>query len=175
MPKGEFTLPPSDWAHLGRTRRILTEGGELRLLALADRDVYYGDPLFVEVPLPELLSDGYTEMRRKLIDPQHAALAQRPGDPRGPKALLEEKKTHYGLRGPTKDTTACVVADRWGNVVAIEMTGELGGRHFNLILDRSAAGGGNFMGRAERYSTRISERAKFRNHFLLAGMMNQGA
>jgi lysophospholipase L1-like esterase len=36
MPKGEFTPPPPDWTYLRRTRRILTEGGELRLLALGD-------------------------------------------------------------------------------------------------------------------------------------------
>jgi lysophospholipase L1-like esterase len=36
MPAGSFTPPPADWTHLRRTRRILTEGGELRLLALGD-------------------------------------------------------------------------------------------------------------------------------------------
>ena len=36
MPRGEFTAPPPDWTHLQRTRRILREGGELRLLALGD-------------------------------------------------------------------------------------------------------------------------------------------
>lgn len=36
MPPGQFTPPPADWKHLPRTRRILTEGGELRLLALGD-------------------------------------------------------------------------------------------------------------------------------------------
>jgi lysophospholipase L1-like esterase len=36
MPRGEFTTLPHDWARLERTRRILTEGGELRLLALGD-------------------------------------------------------------------------------------------------------------------------------------------
>jgi len=36
MPKGEFTPPPPDWTHLRRTRRVLTEGGDLRLLALGD-------------------------------------------------------------------------------------------------------------------------------------------
>lgn len=36
MPQGQFTAPPSDWTHLERTRRILSEGGELRLLAVGD-------------------------------------------------------------------------------------------------------------------------------------------
>jgi hypothetical protein len=36
MPTGQFTHPHADWTHLPRTRRILTEGGELRLLALGD-------------------------------------------------------------------------------------------------------------------------------------------
>ncbi len=36
MPKGQFTPPPHDWAPLQRTRRLLTEGGGLRLLALGD-------------------------------------------------------------------------------------------------------------------------------------------
>jgi lysophospholipase L1-like esterase len=36
MPKGTFTPPPADWKYLQRTRRILTEGGDLRLLGLGD-------------------------------------------------------------------------------------------------------------------------------------------
>jgi lysophospholipase L1-like esterase len=36
MPRGQFPPPPSDWIHLQRTRRILTEGGTLRLLAMGD-------------------------------------------------------------------------------------------------------------------------------------------
>ncbi|MFH1921233.1 MAG: SGNH/GDSL hydrolase family protein [Planctomycetota bacterium] len=36
MPTGQFSAPPQDWTHLGRTRRILTEGGELHLLAMGD-------------------------------------------------------------------------------------------------------------------------------------------
>lgn len=36
MPKGEFSPPKPDWTHLSRTRRILTEGGELHLLAMGD-------------------------------------------------------------------------------------------------------------------------------------------
>ena len=36
MIPGEFTAPPADWPNLQRTRKILTEGGELRLLAMGD-------------------------------------------------------------------------------------------------------------------------------------------
>ncbi len=36
MPSGQFDVPPADWTHLRRTRRLLTEGGDLRLLALGD-------------------------------------------------------------------------------------------------------------------------------------------
>ena len=36
MPAGQFDSVPHDWQPLARTRRILTEGGELRILALGD-------------------------------------------------------------------------------------------------------------------------------------------
>ncbi|MHB8520604.1 MAG: sulfatase-like hydrolase/transferase [Limisphaerales bacterium] len=36
MPAGHFTSPTQDWTHLQRTRRILTTGGDLRLLAMGD-------------------------------------------------------------------------------------------------------------------------------------------
>lgn len=36
MPKGQFSPPPNDWKFLKRTRRILTKGGKLHLLALGD-------------------------------------------------------------------------------------------------------------------------------------------
>ncbi len=36
MPRGEFAAPRADWAQLARTRKALTEGGEVRLLALGD-------------------------------------------------------------------------------------------------------------------------------------------
>ena len=49
-------------------------------LAFADRDEYYGDPLFADVPMAALLSDVYTQLRRPLIDrakasgPHHSTL-----------------------------------------------------------------------------------------------------
>jgi gamma-glutamyltranspeptidase/glutathione hydrolase len=38
-------------------------------LAYADREAFYGDPAFVDVPMQTLLSDAYNEDRRKLVDP----------------------------------------------------------------------------------------------------------
>jgi gamma-glutamyltranspeptidase/glutathione hydrolase len=92
-------------------------------LALADRDVYYADPNFASVPLQELLSDKYTQLRRPLIDPKHASLVQRPGDPRAAKALLDRPDARRGLGGPANDTTTCLVADGQGNVVAATPSG----------------------------------------------------
>jgi lysophospholipase L1-like esterase len=36
MPKGQFTLPKPDWRYLKRTRKTLTDGGELHVLAVGD-------------------------------------------------------------------------------------------------------------------------------------------
>jgi gamma-glutamyltranspeptidase/glutathione hydrolase len=92
---------------------------EAMKLGYADRDEYYGDPLFVAVPLDQLFSDEYTRRRRTLIDPARASLERRPGDPW---RLAAQKSIPPGPpvaeRKPTQDTTTCVVADRWGNVIA---------------------------------------------------------
>ena len=83
-------------------------------LAMADRDAYYADPNFVEVPLEALFSDAYTETRRPLIDMKNASLEARPGDPYDMKPLKGNGVFQPGVGG----TTTCVVADRWGNVVS---------------------------------------------------------
>ena len=92
-------------------------------LALADRDVWYGDPLFVDVPISKLLAGGYTKMRRALVDTENGSQMQQPGDPLRGSALLDQHATRAGLSGPVHDTTTCVVADRWGNVVAATPSG----------------------------------------------------
>jgi len=96
---------------------------EAMKLALADRDVYYGDPLFVDVPIEALLSKSYASLRRPLIDREHASLEQRPGDPRRSRALLPDIEKRHGLAGLVHDTTTCTTADRWGNVVVATPSG----------------------------------------------------
>jgi len=51
---------------------------ECSKLAYADRETYYGDPKFVEVPMATLLSDAYNDERRKLVTDK-ASLELRPG------------------------------------------------------------------------------------------------
>lgn len=87
---------------------------EAMKLAYADRDKYYGDPAFVTVPVKQLLSDEYTKIRYPLIDMKHASQQIRPGDPLKMEALSGPGQYWPGEKG----TTTCVVADRWGNVVA---------------------------------------------------------
>src|SRR5207237_10669167 len=52
---------------------------ECAKLAFADRERYYGDPAFVNVPLQLLLSDEYAAERRELIDLHRASHQLRPG------------------------------------------------------------------------------------------------
>lgn len=87
---------------------------EAMKLGLADRDMYYGDPLFVNVPLKALLSDRYTVLRRPLINMARASAEVRPGDPVAMKALKAGGVHTPGEGG----TTTCTVIDRWGNMVA---------------------------------------------------------
>lgn len=92
---------------------------EAMKLGYADRDDYYGDPRFVAVPIEQLFSEEYNRLRRPLIDGERASLVRRPGDPWQMKGLRETPQAvSAAARMPTQDTTTCVVADRWGNLVA---------------------------------------------------------
>jgi gamma-glutamyltranspeptidase/glutathione hydrolase len=126
--KGMGHLSP-DYIH------VLTEALKL---GFADRDEYYGDPLFADVPMDALLSDQYTMLRRPLIDMTKASDKIRPGDPLAMKAVVKAAGTHRPWQG---GTTTCVVADKWGNVVAATPSGnrpyavcrELGVAHGNRL------------------------------------------
>ncbi len=93
-------------------------------LAFADRDAFYGDPAFVDVPIDTLLSDEYTKMRRELIDMKTASQEQQAGDPFKMNQLLGvPPRDHKVVSGHSDDTSNCLVADKWGNVVAATPSG----------------------------------------------------
>jgi gamma-glutamyltranspeptidase / glutathione hydrolase len=92
---------------------------EAEKLALADRDEYYGDPNFTKVPMQQLLSDRYTNMRRALIDPKKVSLELRPGDPYNMKPTKPPTITGPWHGG----TTVMCVTDKFGNVIAATPSG----------------------------------------------------
>ncbi|MFT5127369.1 MAG: gamma-glutamyltranspeptidase/glutathione hydrolase [Rhodothermales bacterium] len=96
---------------------------EAMKLAFADRDTYYADPRMIEVPLDALLSAEYAKLRAPLINPQKASRLIRPGDPINMKALMQPDAESAESAADDQDTTTCLVADRWGNVVACTPSG----------------------------------------------------
>lgn len=112
---------------------------ECSKLAFADREVFYGDPNFSDVPMQTLLSAAYNDERRKLVDSEHASLAFRPGaigDSAARAALIianagREQPGGFGQGEPTfaplpelrGDTVHLDVVDRWGNMVSATPSG----------------------------------------------------
>lgn len=97
---------------------------EAMKLGFADRDAFYGDPTYVDVPIEKLLSSDYTKMRQSLIKMDVASQEQQPGDPANMKALLGVPPQDYKVvSGFSEDTSNCLVADQWGNVIAATPSG----------------------------------------------------
>jgi gamma-glutamyltranspeptidase / glutathione hydrolase len=118
---------------------------ECAKLAFADREAFYGDPEFVDVPMATLLSDAYNDERRCLIG-NAASFELRPGriegyggevplNARSSTADVTHAGAHGGLGEPTVpredpalsgrgDTCHVAVIDRHGNMVAATPSGE---------------------------------------------------
>jgi gamma-glutamyltranspeptidase / glutathione hydrolase len=89
-------------------------------LAFDDRNAWFGDPLFADIPAEGLLSKTYAAERAALIGPQ-ASLQHRYGNPylhqRGGKPPAAMFRPHRLRPGdPTSDTTAIEVVDGKGNL-----------------------------------------------------------
>ena len=95
---------------------------EAAKLAFADREQYYGDPTFVDVPLAGLLAADYSERRRALIDPRRASLEQRPGDPRGGKPLVEDQPV-FAARDWGRGTVYVAAVDAARNMASFTPSG----------------------------------------------------
>jgi gamma-glutamyltranspeptidase / glutathione hydrolase len=97
-------------------------------LAFADREFYYGDPEFVDVPMMELLDEAYTSQRAELIQSGKAwGELPPPGDPRNGKPTRSDyqwppegdwvsyrKQVESGM-GIEPDTSYLCVVDSAGN------------------------------------------------------------
>ena len=81
---------------------------EAMKLAFADRETYYADPRFGDVPLDRLLSDDYAKSRRALIDVEHAVIDVMAGDPHGGAVLRETARAQM-------DTSYACAIDGEGN------------------------------------------------------------
>ena len=93
-------------------------------LAFADREKL-GDTDFVQVPYEGLLSKAYAAERRKLIDPNHASLEIRPGNPeqfmKAAAAPARIGHTHVGEADYSEgDTSYIAVVDKDHNMVSFE-------------------------------------------------------
>ncbi|MEQ8248143.1 MAG: gamma-glutamyltransferase family protein [Alphaproteobacteria bacterium] len=107
---------------------------ECAKLAFADREAYYGDPHFADVPMTGLLSDGYNDGRRKLVDGE-ASMELRPGSVDGRNVRVgQAAATAAGAPGAGEPTVAKLgekrgdtvhidVVDRWGNMVTATPSG----------------------------------------------------
>lgn len=109
-------------------------------LAYADRDTYYADPAFVQVPGDGLLSKQYARERAALINPSRASTTFIAGDPlkydtkvkQWPfwKANVENAATARtdssaaaAASGIVKDTTHMAIIDRDGNMFDVTPSG----------------------------------------------------
>jgi gamma-glutamyltranspeptidase / glutathione hydrolase len=110
---------------------------ECAKLAFADREAFYGDPDFVDVPMATLLSDAYNAERRKLVQPT-ASLELRPGAIEGFGAVVKlfgerapqlapaagaGEPTVGRLGGTRGDTVHFDIIDAAGNMVSATPSG----------------------------------------------------
>ncbi|RIV86518.1 gamma-glutamyltransferase family protein [Aurantiacibacter zhengii] len=90
---------------------------EASRLMYADRDAYFGDGDFVDVPVEGLLDPVYLDARAALIGPAAAENVE-PGRPQGADLAMED------LTHEPAGTSHFIVRDRHGNVLSITTTVE---------------------------------------------------
>jgi gamma-glutamyltranspeptidase / glutathione hydrolase len=92
-------------------------------LAFADREAYYGDPNFVDVPMATLLSETYAATRRKLISDK-ASHELQPGIVRGFEEQVARMWPELRLPGHTTSAGAAVGEPTMQSMVAANRRGD---------------------------------------------------
>ena len=88
-------------------------------LAAADREAYYGDPKFVDVPIEKLLGKDYAARRRALIRGGEAWPDMPPaGEAGGGGAGAARRAPPRGTDDGRWDTSYLCAVDRWGNAIS---------------------------------------------------------
>ena len=96
---------------------------ECSKLAFADREAFYGDPDFVDVPVERLLSREYNDERRRLVGAA-AADGLRAGAGGKLRSRIPEALATAGTGEPMRgDTVHLDVVDRFGNVFSATPSG----------------------------------------------------
>jgi gamma-glutamyltranspeptidase/glutathione hydrolase len=98
---------------------------EAMKLGYADRDAYYGDPDFSQIPA-QLISKEYANVRRPLIDPEKASAEHIAGDPLHlqARASADFLRSRYSRRNSEHQDTTCVnVIDKDGNMLSATPSG----------------------------------------------------
>ncbi|SNT38330.1 gamma-glutamyltranspeptidase / glutathione hydrolase [Streptosporangium subroseum] len=109
---------------------------EASRLSFADRGKYVGD--IPGVPLKELLSDGFAKERACLIGDRAMPHPAPPGNPDGRYGPCPVAPSAQATATPAEgpETTHLVVTDRWGNVVAYNITIESTGGNGIVVPGR---------------------------------------
>jgi len=94
---------------------------EAKRIAFADRAAYLGDPDSVPaLLLKTLISKDYAALRRKDIDPQHAAQEYRPGQIKGTQTSQPIAEADQNFTGRDRgDTIYMTAADGKGNFISL--------------------------------------------------------
>ncbi len=99
-------------------------GAEAIKLAFADREKFLGDMDFITIPYDGLLSKAYAAERRALIDPDHASIEMRPGNPsKFMKSTAVDPPVTFTTEGDADhvgDTSYLGVVDKDRNMVSFE-------------------------------------------------------
>jgi len=111
---------------------LVTESAKL---AFADRDAWYADPDFAEVPLEDLLAPGYAAARRELLG-DRASLELRPGSPGGRNPRLPPPTGQTVAEGHWTGTGAQAVGEVRGDTVHVAATD----RHGNMVACTPSGG-----------------------------------